>query len=465
MQFSQMIIKATVLIQLFQQVSGLGILSVDDSQASYDDIYLQNLQDQNHIVMALEKIRSNMFQNATVVASPSTKEPNYYYHWVRDSSLVITELQDWLGAKEREELLNQFARLALHHQRVAGSWNLGEPKFNIDGSLYKKPWGRPQNDGPALRLLSFAKKIKFSGDFSNTTDWWYVPTMPAKSPMKQDAEYIAHNWKFSCFDLWEEQMGVHYYSRIVMHSALKAAAYIANLRKDVGAFHFYSAQAVSLLDEMETLFWDANQMIIKSFVAETWSERTSRLDISVILACLHTRDFLVEGFTCTDDKVLLTATKLFYHFKAEYPINWGSKYPLIGRYPADLYNGTGKTLGNPWILATHAFAQLIFIVAAEMDGATGYTVTLYQYSFLDAIVPQVVQKPGLLDEETRVVLVDALRGAGRGFLDRVAQLTPSREFSEQIHRETGVLLGARDLSWSYSSYLSAVKISKHTDLY
>ena len=27
---------------------------------------------------------------------------------------------------------------------------LGEPKFNINGTPYNKPWGRPQNDGPVF---------------------------------------------------------------------------------------------------------------------------------------------------------------------------------------------------------------------------------------------------------------------------------------------------------------------------
>src|SRR5688500_16671266 len=28
---------------------------------------------------------------------------------------------------------------------------LGEPKFQADGSAFNDPWGRPQNDGPAIR--------------------------------------------------------------------------------------------------------------------------------------------------------------------------------------------------------------------------------------------------------------------------------------------------------------------------
>ena len=42
---------------------------------------------------------------------------------------------------------------------------LGEPKINIDGSPYNEPWGRPQNDGPALRginMISLFKMFKKS---------------------------------------------------------------------------------------------------------------------------------------------------------------------------------------------------------------------------------------------------------------------------------------------------------------
>ena len=39
---------------------------------------------------------------------------------------------------------------------------LGEPKFKVDKTCFNQDWGRPQNDGPALRstvLLNIAKVL------------------------------------------------------------------------------------------------------------------------------------------------------------------------------------------------------------------------------------------------------------------------------------------------------------------
>ena len=88
-----------------------------------------------------------------MIASPSTVNPNYLYTWVRDSSLVFKVIADQYTLGEDTSLRNQIdnflaAEAAL--QQVSNpsgtvtTGGLGEPKFNIDGSAFTGPWGRPQ---------------------------------------------------------------------------------------------------------------------------------------------------------------------------------------------------------------------------------------------------------------------------------------------------------------------------------
>ena len=36
---------------------------------------------------------------------------------------------------------------------------MGEPKYFVNGSVYNKIWGRPQNDGPALAGVFLAELL------------------------------------------------------------------------------------------------------------------------------------------------------------------------------------------------------------------------------------------------------------------------------------------------------------------
>ena len=45
----------------------------------------------------------------------------------------------------------------------------GEPKFNVDGSVYELSWGRPQSDGPGIRasaMIHFSSEESFGLTFA-----------------------------------------------------------------------------------------------------------------------------------------------------------------------------------------------------------------------------------------------------------------------------------------------------------
>eukprot|EP00954_Amorphochlora_amoebiformis_P026471 1379473-Amorphochlora_amoeboformis.AAC.1 len=106
----------------------------------------------------------------------------------------------------------------------------GEPKFFMDGRVYNGPWGRPQNDGPALRaiaLINYANQLIAKGRMQEVKDTLYSTDLnkPVWSQdsgfgagrmgeiqrrficfhgIKFDLEYVAHQWQQTSFDLWEE---------------------------------------------------------------------------------------------------------------------------------------------------------------------------------------------------------------------------------------------------------------------
>ncbi len=95
-----------------------------------------------------------------VVASPSKSDPNYYYDWVRDTSLTYSALVDYYAIKKDPKILDMIKNWIGSETSRQNKWSLtglGEPKYNIDGTSFDCPWGRPQNDGPALRALAMIK--------------------------------------------------------------------------------------------------------------------------------------------------------------------------------------------------------------------------------------------------------------------------------------------------------------------
>src|SRR3990167_10057673 len=104
---------------------------------------------------------ANFTEHGAILASPSNTTPNYYYDWIRDSAIAMGLIADWYESYEQNEnklkLMHYVSWTKKIQQQTSpnpGQPILGEPKFNLDGTPYAGPWGRPQNDGPALRALA-----------------------------------------------------------------------------------------------------------------------------------------------------------------------------------------------------------------------------------------------------------------------------------------------------------------------
>ena len=127
--------------------------------------------------------------------------------------------------------------------------------------------------------------------------------------------------------------------------------------------------------------------------------RSSYLDIAVILGVIH--GYAGDNvYSYTTDRVLFSALRIATSFIDVYPIantttdSTGRTLGIpIGRYPEDVYNGTGTqdNGGNPWYLATAAMGQFMYAASTEFGAAQRICVTDVSKPFFDYLY--VLQTP------------------------------------------------------------------------
>lgn len=359
-----------------------------------------------------------------VVASPSRENPNYYYDWLRDTSLTMRALVDYYIVTRDSKiktLIFDWVQSEKDRQNMPALTGLGEPKFNIDGTAFNGPWGRPQNDGPALRalaMITFARQLLREGQVDYVLKHLYHGSLPANSVIKKDLEYTAENWKVQSFDLWEEEKGDHFYTLLSQYAALKEGAKFAREMSDEFAADYYQEVSKVVGEKLLREFRDSS-IGIKTTVnksADLWY-KTSNIDVAPLLALLHTYPYQ-DLFPLKDFHVTKYLSVLKDTFRAVYKIN--QDYPnlgvAIGRYPEDRYDGYGTSgTGNPWFLSTLAVAEYECLLERG----------------------QMNKKASLQFE--RVLFHSDRRGG----------------LSEQFNRDHGFMQGATELTWSHNAYLTA----------
>ncbi len=361
-----------------------------------------------------------------VVASPSRENPNYYYDWVRDTSLTMRSLIDLYSITHDPKikiLIFNWVQSERKRQNTPALTGLGEPKFNIDGTAFDGPWGRPQNDGPALRalaMITFARVLMKEGNTDYVLKNLYHGTIPADSVIKKDLEYTATHWQEPSVDLWEEERGDHFYTLLAEYAALNEGAKFAREFADHGAADYYSRIAEEVADKLNHGFRDSvigiKTTINKNKLHGLWY-KTSNIDVAPLLGLLHTYPYQ-NLFSLKDTHVQRYLGVLKAAFQKIYPVN--QAYPAlgvsIGRYPEDRYDGYGTNgSGNPWFLSTLAIAEYDCL---QNRG----------------------QKTRPSEAQFQRVLFHSDRKGG---------------LSEQFNRDTGFMQGAIELTWSHNSFLTA----------
>jgi glucoamylase len=384
-----------------------------------------------------ERMLANITPNGTapgvVVASPERVSPNYYYHWVRDAALTMNTVVQLYAVAQgslRDSLRNRivdYARFSRGNQTTLTIAGMGEPKFNVDGSAFMGSWCRPQNDGPALRALTlthFANLLLDAGDGGFVHSDLYDGNIPTSTVIKADLEFVAHHWRETSCDIWEEVSGDHFYTKLVQRRAMIEGAALANRLGDPGAATFYLGEAGELNAKILE-HWDSARAIFLPTL--NWKGgidyKTSGLDGQVILGILHS-----GGFAFSDARVQSTMRAIAGSFVALYPVNRVNGAPGvgIGRYPEDVYDGARFEGGNPWVLITAAFANGYYRAAAELAA------------------------------QGRSVDAHAQFDLGDQYLKRIQyHANPDGSLSEQFDRNSGFMVSARDLTWSHVELIQA----------
>jgi len=417
-------------------------------------------------------------RRGSVLASPVPAhydpDPDYFFHWFRDSAIVIDALRVAVAAGYADDSalvrFREFVQfsLALHSldgreflrhgnfraraqpeflrylrpdseiAALSGEAVQADVRVNADGTLDFIRWSRPQTDGPALRCIALLGWVRefpsLHGD----------PTLRSalSELISADLAFTLSYLRKACSDVWEEESGEHYYTRLVQAAALtRGADWLEDIGQEVRA-------RASRIAAEETLarfdgFWNEAAGFYRS---RTSPDPRRALDISVIVAVLHAGR--VEGrHSVIDPRAQATLTALEELFETEYAINRerrSDRGPALGRYANDRYYG-----GGAWYLATLAAAEFYFTLAHTLRGGAVMPVTPENLRFRQRLGAPAPGAGGAAWAQLALARGDAIMRTVQAF-------TPaSGELSEQFDQTTGAQTSAKHLSWSYAAFITA----------
>jgi Glycosyl hydrolases family 15 len=390
-------------------------------------------------------------KKGSIVASPVLAaydpDPDYFFHWFRDSAVVIEAV--WLLLADgmltpavavgyfRDFVQFSLSLLELDGRaRVASpAWRAGvqpdfarfirtdedlgavhgelvsaEARVNPDGTLDISNWARPQHDGPPLRSLAVLRWIR---DVALDSDL----AGAAAQLLRADLAFTRNRWRIPSVDIWEEERGHHYYTLRVSAEALAEGARWLNSQGDMDEARQCHADAQAIMQILDG-YWLADEGYYRSRVLEGGARSMKELDIAVIFAAIHTTSNQPRH-SVYDPRMQATLARLEALFDAEYAINHGrsaGRGPAIGRYKGDVYYS-----GGAYYFSTLAAAEFCFRAAVGQPDGQG---------FLER---------------------------GDAYLETVRAFTPpTGDLSEQFDQKTGAQTSARHLAWSYAALISSV---------
>jgi glucoamylase len=424
-------------------------------------------------------------QKGSILASPVLAswdpDPDYFFHWLRDSATVIDALRhliedgicgeeglghckDFVAFSHRLNHLDggvflrqagdfraavdpaflQFVRDDKDLASITGDRVFGEPRFNPDAMLDISKWSRPQHDGPAVRALALLRFRPFDVFDPQTRD-------SIHALIKTDLSFVHRHWRAPCFDIWEEEFGQHYYTRLVYEAALTdGAQWLDEIGESdrAQAFRETAREIAKSLDD----YWDQAKGFYVSRRDVVNGTSGKDLDFATILAVIHARR--KEGaHSVLDPKVLATLARLEALFETSYPINRGQaaqQGPALGRYAGDNYFS-----GGAYYFSTLGAAEFYFSLAEKVAAGAELLVTPENKEILIRL--------GVTDDalasasmEHRKDLARTLLGRGDQFMATVAAYTPaSGQLSEQFDQTTGIQTSAKTLAWSHAAFITA----------
>ena len=356
-----------------------------------------------------------------IIASPS-ESPPYKYHWIRDSALVMRTFVDMYETTKQPiyfQYIINYIENESKLQNLTTISGLGEPKYEINCSPFNGEWGRPQNDGPALRgIVLFQIIHSFKYKYDTLIKTLIIPIII------KDLQYILKVYNQTSFDIWEELNGWHFYTRLVQAKFLKDSIHNYYLIKnnDIPLNQIketYESLLLSLKDHL------TDNSIISSF--DTEGNISKKDDASILLAFSHIsydNDILQK---IPFEFVFHTCDELLIHFREKY--NDEDLY-LIGRYPNDKYYN-----GHIWVLCSCCLGQ-IYIELYKRKNITKYSSPMHR-------------SPS--NPNNNFIEI------ANKILERILTLDTNLILPEQFDANTNEYLSARKLTWNYSELYKLYK--------
>ena len=286
-----------------------------------------------------ENIKKNDIFPGCIVASVSKERPNYYYHWTRDAALVMRSIIKYFKLTKDLKCFKQiidYINVESRFQKLSTLSGLGEPKYNVDLTSFNDTWGRPQNDGPALRGLIMLELYRLLEDYPFLLE-------QVSKIILNDLNYVLQNINQPSFDLWEEVYGYHLYTRGVQYKFLKevlVSDIFPDLQKNI-------IMGKNTLKELIS----HHQITMTSF--DTNGKSCREYDTSLLLLVNHI-DYDRDVVDILDPIFIDYIKRMINYYQREYSINQRSDIIWLGRYLNDRYYE-----GNPWIICTTALYQLV----------------------------------------------------------------------------------------------------------
>jgi glucoamylase len=387
---------------------------------------------------------------ASPVPASYDPDPDYFFHWYRDSAVVMDALRllycdgtvgedavadvvdfarfslsldaldgrqlvqspDWRGrvATDFEQFVRPDGDLAGAH----GEAIRAETRVNPDGTLDISRWPRPQHDGPPMRALALLRWLR-TGTAFDRKDGEALAAL-----LREDLAFTRRRCREPCFDIWEEEEGLHYYTLRISAAALEEGAYwfgAQGIRDEAAACR---EEAVALRRSLDA-YWLPEEGFYRSRMLTSGARSSKELDMAVVFAAIHA-GARTGAHSVSDPRMHATLTRLEAAFESAYAIN-GQRQPgagiAMGRYEGDSYYS-----GGAYYFSTLAAAELCYRAAGAAES----------------------RPDGL-----------ALRERGDAFLRTIQAFTPEDgALSEQFDQRTGAQSSARHLAWSYAAFISAV---------
>ena len=380
-----------------------------------------------------------------VIAAPSFPantpgvDQDYVYNWTRDAALTALELAaanlPTAPGQGVQSLIDYVTFAQICQKNAMAQQILSRGCFTIDGK--PRLWS-DQNDGPALQSVAMLTAFDQLDSATQAI---------AKDVIAKNLSFLLDVYKDPTYNLWEEHEGQSFFAlsaQLRCFEAIKTNTHAIPVPDGIDA-------AIAWLQETLASHWNG------SFYVSILPKPDDYYDPNIDIICAS----LYGAIPCTDTKLLATAAQLRGQWADDgspelYPVNVADRErglgPLLGRYPGDLYDGdqANQSLGDhPWALCSCNLAELYYRVANEI--ATSQTVPFDQLS--EPFFSQIGVDQGTSPAD----VITALQNAGDAILRAVIYHSDHLELSEQFDGVSGYEKSVKNLTWSYASFLSAVR--------